>query len=81
MGGVARKLLVVDAEAVSLGVWINEQASLEKRIRRRLDIRDQVRRGKGQLTCGQLEESTVIMQQNGIPVQSRRNSFADFYSG
>ena len=51
--GVERRvdgdLLVVDAEAVAVGVWVREEARLEHRVGRRLDSRDHVAGREGHL--------------------------------
>lgn len=39
---IARELLIVDTETVTLGIGIDEETSLEEGIRRRLNVRDHV---------------------------------------
>lgn len=48
---------MVDPETVTLGIRIDEETSLEKGIRRRLDVRDQVGRREGQLVCRQYHDA------------------------
>lgn len=50
--GVDRELLVVDSEAVAVGVWVREQTRLQDGVRRRLDVRYCVRGRKRYLQFG-----------------------------
>lgn len=53
-GRIDRQLLVVDADSVTLSVRISEQARLQDGVCSRLDVRDQVRRGKGSLVFSEV---------------------------
>lgn len=49
IGCIARELLIVDPETVTLGIGIDKETSLEEGIWRRLNVRNHVGRREGQL--------------------------------
>ena len=50
---IARKLLIVNSQTVTLCIVIDEETGLEEGIRRVLNVRDQVGRSKGELVYRQ----------------------------
>lgn len=70
VGAVDRDLLVVDTESVSLGIGVREETSLEDRVGRGLDTRDEVGRRESSL----LNLSEVVL---GVLVKSPLTDLAE----
>lgn len=73
-GFVDREMRVVDAESVTVGVWVGEEAGLQDRVCRSLDVGDKVRRREGDLNWISLDQGFPVVKANR-PVRLPRNSF------